>query len=109
MLNNTTITNWFFVTFYDVTPSQQILWGIIAEDPSCRWYPGDYVCTSMVLEQVSEKAYVTKNTRYTVLGSGKHVKLPIRTLPHLRDGISPEQIANKSFLSEEEMGRTGLA
>lgn len=91
MLNETTLEGWYVVTFFDTPESQRVLWGIVKEDFSCRWYPGDWCCTSPVLQVIDSCAYITKNTRYTIFGPGKHIKLPVKALIELRQGVNPTE------------------
>lgn len=96
MLNKTTMTQWFLVNFHDAPPPNKILWGIIEDDPSGRWLAGDYVCTSPVLKIADDNTYITKNTKYQVLGPGQKIQLPVKAILDLRMGFAPDEcLANK--------------
>ena len=95
MLNETTIIEWFLVTFSDAPSPNKILWGIIYNDPSGRWLQGDYTCTSPVLKKRDDNTYITKNTQYHVIGPGQEIQLPVKAILDLRMGYSPiEWLAN---------------
>ena len=69
----------------------QILWGIVVDDHKRRWAPGDYVCTSKIVEHMNYGIYRTKNTTYLCEGEGQTVALDIEALPELRAGNSPDE------------------
>jgi hypothetical protein len=108
-LNETTLINWYLVTFHDVpSPPNQILWGTVQDDSSCRCIPGDWVCTSVILEQTSDQVFVTKNSRYTVIGPGTNVELPVKTLCKLRSGMSPEGLNDNTYVTLDDLEQAGL-
>lgn len=91
MLYETTLKEWFLVTFSDAPgSSNQVLWGIVESDPSGRWDLNDWCCTSQILEKTDDGVFVTKNTRYTTVGSGQMITLPVKALIELRVGHSPD-------------------
>ena len=59
-LNETTLKAWYLVTFFDAPEPNRILWGTVEDDPSFRWYPGDWCCTSPVLQVSDEGIYITQ-------------------------------------------------
>lgn len=91
-LNETTLKDWYLVTLHDAPPPKnRVMWGTIASDPSCRWYPGDWCCTSPVLRITNDGVHITKNTRYQAQGPGQEIQLPVKALIKLRQGISPAE------------------
>ena len=91
MLNETTLTQWYLVTFFDAPePRNQILWGTVEDDPSMRWLAGDYCCSSLILKQTADDTYITKNTQYTTVGPGQSITLPVKALIDLRAGHAPD-------------------
>ena len=69
----------------------QVLWGIVVDDHKRRWVPGNYVCTSNIIENMNGGVYRTKNTTYLCEGEGQTVALDIEALPELRAGYSPDE------------------
>lgn len=101
LLNKTTLRNWFLVTFHDAPPPNQVLWGTVKDDPSFRWYPGDWCCTSPVLQVLDDGIHITKNTRYSVEGPGQHIELPVKALIELRQGVAPDQWSSLKDLKHQ--------
>lgn len=58
-LNETTLTDWYIVTFYDVLEPNRVLWGTVKDDRSNRCSPGCWVCTSPILNQFDDHAFLT--------------------------------------------------
>lgn len=90
-LVDTVITDWSLIRLSG-TDNVTVLWGIVAEDPSGRWRPGDYVCTSPVAEELAEGVFRTRNSLYQALGEGQWLVLPAQHLPCLRAGRSPGEV-----------------
>jgi len=93
---DTTVKNWFLVDFTrDKKPlNKKVLWGIVVLDQKGRWLPGDWCCTSLVLEERTASAgpiFVTQNSVYKAVGEGNRLKAPASALKLLRSGYSPDQ------------------
>jgi hypothetical protein len=59
-MSDTIIKNWFFVNLeYDTNIAAQVLGGIVVEDNKGRWQPGDYACTSKIVESLG-MAYIRR-------------------------------------------------
>lgn len=97
MLNKTTLKQWFLVISFDAPkPVNRILWGIVDDDPSMRWLLGDYCCTSPMLKLTANDMFITKNSKYTNVGPGQIITLPVKALielraEHARDDYLPMQ------------------
>lgn len=92
MVNETTLTNWFLVTFDDVNDEHnQVLWGIVFDDRSFRWTTGSWCCTSQILESTDDGVFITKNSRYLTKGPGQTISLPVKSLIELREGVAPTE------------------
>lgn len=103
MLNETTLKQWFLVIFFDVpAPNNRILWGIIEDDRLMRGLPGDFCCTSPVLKQTDDGVFITKNTRYSTIGPGQTIELPVKALIDLRAGHAPD-----NYLALQELLKQG--
>lgn len=101
----TVLRDWYLVDFELDGEDAGVLiaWGIVERDPSCRWSPGDYCCTSPVKEEVQdgeELFAVTRNSNYQLSGSGERITMPARTIFALRQGYSPREILASAALRE---------
>jgi len=93
---DTTVKNWFLVDFthHKKRLHKKVLWGIVVRDQKGRWHPGDWCCTSLVLEEkraTDGPIFVTQNSVYKTLGDGKRLEAPASSLQLLRSGYSPDQ------------------
>lgn len=95
----TTIRGAFLVEFQkeggEILP-EKLVWGIIVQDETGRWQPGNYVCTS-VIKQIEELAdgitrFITRRSVYEALGEVTPYTLPLEDFPNLRMGYSPEEL-----------------
>jgi hypothetical protein len=103
---DTTIKNWFLVSLdNDGEIIGELLWGIVVEDKKFRWRPGDYVCTSKIIEKIDADLYQTINSKYKCCGLGKEVTLPIEALLELRGGYSPEEFIAIRQLQNQRASR----
>ena len=68
-----------------------MLWGIVVEDRKGRWMPGDWCCTSLVLEESNNQLFETRNSLYQADGEGIRMEAPVETVELLRAGYSPDQ------------------
>lgn len=90
-MNETTLRGWYLISFTDAPPPKnRVLWGIIEAD-SRGLKPGSWVCSSLVIDQIDDKIFITKNTCYTTQGLGEEISLPVKALIELRQGVSPEE------------------
>ena len=91
---DTVIEDWFLIDFtYENEPiDKRVLWGIVVQDRKGRWVPGDYCCTSLVLNDLGDQFFQTKNSIYRVEGSGKRVTVSAEAIYALRAGHSPEEL-----------------
>jgi hypothetical protein len=104
-MSDTIITNWFLVNFDNGCEIVgRVLWGIVVEDKKSRWRPGDYVCTSKVIEKTDLDLYQTVNSQYQCIGEGREVTLPLEALLELRKGYSPEE-----YVAMEQLKRQGFS
>tara|TARA_R110001599_G_scaffold326790_1_gene539426 strand:- start:32 stop:379 length:348 start_codon:yes stop_codon:yes gene_type:complete len=79
----------------------QLLWGIVVEDRKSRWVAGDFVCTSPVVEQMGERLYRTRNSKYLGQAEGHKVALKAEALLELCSGYSPEEYLARKALRNE--------
>ena len=88
----TIIRDWYLVNLEtNECVIAQVLWGIVVDDQKRRWVPGDYVCTSKIIEHMNGGVCRTKNTTYLCEGEGQTVALDMEALPELRAGRSPDE------------------
>ena len=91
----TTVSNWYIVTVMNEDELiGEVLWGIVVDDPTCRFIREDYVCTSQILrvhidEQIIETA---TGSCYQALGKGQKAIIDFDDFELLRHGFSPQQI-----------------
>ena len=91
MLNETTIKDWYVITLTDAPePLNRIVWGIIEADTR-GYQPGFWVCSTPILHSTNDGMHVTKNTKYTTVGPGEAIELPVKALIELRSGYSPDE------------------
>ena len=99
---NTTVKNWYIVAVMD---DQQlvgeVLYGIVQDDQTYRFYDGDYVTTSrIVLMDFKTRQIITaSNSHYQLTGSGKRAIIDLDDFELLRKGFSPEQIRALNHVS----------
>lgn len=75
-------------TINDTVPAEKALYGIVEDDPTGRWRPGDYVCTSAI-ESINDALVYTHNSVYKTTAEAQKVTLPLELLAMLREGYSP--------------------
>lgn len=69
VVTDTIIKNWYLVDLkVDEECVCQVLWGIVVNDRKGRWVPGNFVCTSPVVECLDKELYRTKNSEYRCQG-----------------------------------------
>lgn len=93
---NTKIKNWHIVSVYDKDQLVgRLLWGICTQDTTSRFSVGDYVCTSKIVEIVSNYNLVKtfSGSSYLVEGDGKMSEIQVQDFDMLRGGISPDEIS----------------
>ena len=91
-MSDTIIENWFLVSLeHENTIAAKVLWGIVVKDHKGRWQPGDYACTSKIVEFMGNGLYQTRNSLYECLGEGEKVTLMAESIFELRRGVSPEE------------------
>ena len=91
---DTVIENWFLIDFTHngQAMDKRVLWGIVVEDRKGRWAPGDYCCTSLVLNELEDQVFLTTNSIYRAKGPGKRVTEPVEAINALRAGHSPDEL-----------------
>jgi hypothetical protein len=90
----TRVRDWYVIKVFDDKNVRvgQLLWGFIVDDPTERFSPGDYVCTSSI-EAVSKNVIVTaKGSQYVTEGTGKEFDALFSEIELLRRGYSPTQV-----------------
>jgi hypothetical protein len=103
-MSDTIIKNWFFVNLeYDTNIAAQVLGGIVVEDNKGRWQPGDYACTSKIVESLGNGLYQTRNSCFECLGEGQEVSLMAESIFELRRGVSPEE-----YLALKDLNQQGI-
>lgn len=72
----------------------EVLHGTVADDQTFRFYEGDYVTASRIIEKDFEKGQIltTSHSLYLIEGSGKQAIIDLDDFELLRNGFSPEQI-----------------
>jgi hypothetical protein len=90
----TRVRDWYIIKVFDDNYARvgQLLWAYIVDDPTDRFSPGDYVCTSSI-EEVSNNVILTaKGSQYITEGTGKEFKALFSEIELLRRGYSPTQV-----------------
>ena len=91
----TTVSNWYIVTVMNEDELiGEVLWGIVVDDPTCRFVREDHVCTSQIMkvhigEQIIETA---SGSCYQAFGKGQKAIIDFDDFELLRLGFSPRQI-----------------
>ena len=97
---DTLLSSYYIVEFVDENGSKlsdggidgKILWGYIEEDKHREFNIGDYICTTLIINQ-TDQYFQTMNTMYkTIKGTGKTVEIELneKNLSDLRSGVDPE-------------------
>lgn len=103
----TVLKDWFLIDFeLEGKPMGDVViaWGIVERDPSGRWSPGNYCCTSPVLEEVkegNELFAITRNSNYQLTGRGERITMPVQSILALREGYSPDEIYGAEAMKEK--------
>lgn len=103
MKPSTIIRDWWIIDFErdGVDQNTKMAWGIVEEDPSHRWQPGDFCCSTRIKEEVMEEGVlyaITGNSVYQLNGQGDRITMPAKTILALRAGYAPPEImASKSM------------
>lgn len=90
---DTIVRNWYLVDFTQDGErlEKRVLWGIVVGDRKGRWMPDDWCCTSLVLEELDNQLFRTRNSLYQADGEGIRMEAPVETVELLRAGYSPDQ------------------
>lgn len=92
----TTVKNAFIVSVVDKNNFSiaEILWGIVVDDETLRWRPGDYCCTSPIVafDEENNRIITKSRSHYDINGLAEKMDIPISDLHLLRDGVSPRDI-----------------
>lgn len=94
MKMKTRVRDWYVIKIFDDNNARvgQLLWGYIVDDPTARFSPGHYVCTSLI-EEISKNVIITaKGSQYITEGTGKEFKALFSEIELLRKGYSPTQV-----------------
>ncbi|MEP1444748.1 MAG: hypothetical protein ABJK37_01365 [Paraglaciecola sp.] len=92
---NTIISSWQIVSIVEKEMLiGEVLWGIVVDDPTCRFAKDDYVCTSQIMEANLDINLVktASGSLYQVIGEGQKAQVQMKDFELLRHGFSPEQI-----------------
>ena len=90
----TTAKHWYLVTVRDKSGEAlaDFFWGIVQEDRKHRFKPGDYVCSTLIVETLGESLFRTQNTIYEGIGEGQKASIALHHFKWLRAGYSPPEI-----------------
>lgn len=91
----TFVKNWQIVEIFDSeTVIGDVLWGIVEDDQTFRFYTGDYVCSSKITRVDIENHVVITASKsiYKLLGKGYKSKVAFSDFELLRSGFSPQEI-----------------
>ncbi len=69
-----------------------VLWGIVEHDSRGWLAKSDYVCTSRIIEHLSDTLYRTFNSVYAIKTPPETIVLSLASLPALRRGVHPLQL-----------------
>jgi hypothetical protein len=90
----TSVRDWYIIKVLEDQNLRvgQLLWGVIVDDPSGRFSPGDYVSTSAI-DKISKNIIITaKGSHYVTQGAGREFTVSLSEVELLRRGYSPTQI-----------------
>ena len=76
-----------------------VLWGIVGHDNRGWLATADYVCTSRIIEHLSDTLYRTLNSVYAIKTPPETIVLSLASLPALRQGVHPLQLVLESNAS----------
>ncbi len=90
----TTVRDWYVIKIFDDNNARvgQLLWGFIVDDPTDRFSPGHYVCTSLIDEISNNVILTAKGNQYFTEGPGKEFEALFSEIELLRRGYSPTQV-----------------
>lgn len=95
----TEVKEWFVVEVYerDFSENQSqgsVLWGVVVNDETTRFSPGDYVCSSLIktISQNKNQVFTKSGSTYLLLGAGNEAQIFLNEFPLLRKGFSPVEI-----------------
>ncbi|QBG37259.1 hypothetical protein [Litorilituus sediminis] len=92
---NTIVSDWQIVSVMDKDEHiGDVLWATCVEDMTFRFFKGDYICTSRIIESRSNSQLIRTHSGslYQTLGDGKHSVIQLRDFELLRNGFSPQVI-----------------
>lgn len=92
----TTISNWYIVSVMNRKELLgEVLWGIIVDDPTCRFLKEDYVCTSQIIKvYIGQQVIKTASgNSYKAIGKGRKASIEFNDFELLRNGFSPKEIS----------------
>jgi len=100
----TTVRDWYIIKVFDDKNVRvgQLLWGFIVDDPTGRFSPGHYVCTSLIDEISKNVIHTAKGSQYVTAGPGKEFEALFSEIELLRKGYSPSQVTRLRIIK----GRT---
>lgn len=100
----TTVRDWYLVRVIDENkePETELIWGIVIDDELGRYQPGDYVCTSPVINIDKGFASTKSGNFYELVGSGDKYTASFNDWLLLRKGYSPAVIVNLNYVKGDE-------
>lgn len=99
---NTTVKNWSIVAVMDGEQLVgEVLYGIVQDDQTYRFFNGDYVTTSRIvmMDFKARQVITASNSHYFLEGSGKRAIIDLDDFELLRNGFTPEQIRALNHVS----------
>lgn len=92
-LMNTIVKDWQIVSVLDKgNLVGDVLWGICVDDSTCRFFKGDYICTSRIVKTNEQLIETFSGSIYQTLGEGTRCQILLKDFELLRHGFSPQQI-----------------
>jgi len=92
----TIVRDWYIIKIVDdqrLTRVGQLLWGFIVADPTGRFNPGGYVCTSNIDKIENNTITTAKGSNYVTEGQGQEFTAYFSEVEIFRRGYSPTQVA----------------
>ena len=92
---NTVIKDWVIVSVIDDDLLVgKVLWGIVIDDMSCRFFKDDYVCSPEIVNIHSYKQLIKTSggSLYQIIGDGHRAEIKFEEFELLRHGFNPQQI-----------------
>ncbi|MGB2739420.1 MAG: hypothetical protein WBC60_02555 [Cognaticolwellia sp.] len=94
---NTIIKDWIIVSIKDTDKLVgRVLWDIVVDDISCRFFKDDYVCSSEIVNVHSYNQLIktSDGSLYQIIGYGHRTEIKCEEFELLRHGLTLAKLRN---------------